>query len=954
MPIAAWAQGVVEAGWLTALLVVPLFFSPLSDRMFEPAKVAIVRILAGVMLAAWLAGWLAGPPRRRSLAPRNALALPALALLAASVVGTAGSISPAVSLMGAYDRAQGLYTTASYVVIFFLAAHGMRSLRRVERAVSVALVASSAVALYALVQQLGLDPRPADPAFPGGGGSTLGNPAFLGGYLAMTVPLALWRVVRARSEVARPRHTALYGVLIALQLSAILLSEVRGAVLGLGAGLCLFVILHACLAGRRLLAGAALAATPALVALMLVVQGLGGPDAPVTARSSSAVHADPTADVRKQIWDAAVRLSLPHAALRSAEGSDRLNAARPLVGYGPESLYAASGQMLPRELGPIQGRTTRPDHAHNEPLDALVQTGMLGLAAYLFLLAAVFYIALASLGWIRSGRERRAFVAACVAGGVLVPAFALLIAGRAFAGVTVAAGIGLGVLAFVFLERPAPRSRGRRPATSDGLLVALVAALTAHLVDTQVSIAATSSRTYFWVLAAALVAVSARRGAAVDGGSESQARSAMSHGFRLAVAGLLLGTLVFAFITAPTADAFPDEGSAGLLVVLAGSAAVAIAIGGHRSRSQLRTPAATATIAMLLAFAAAHVYTVERSQAGDLSALVGGAAIAVSCLIFVVLGLGAHLGVGSARPATAPRARLAVALASAVLLTGLSGWLNIRVVQADIVFEQAPTLAGEKRTVRYFRDAVAKQPLQDRAHVLLADAHLRVARAAASRALRERSLAAAERALARARELNPFDPDHALELAALHEAAADLAGLSAEAKAHFERSRRFYAQATRMAPRSVYVHDRHANALIEYSRLEEARRRPIAAARLRRSARRQLERALPLDRDYCLTFALRAHARRSWRAAVADALAAVDRLGPPSPCGGEGLERRVPALASRAIARAGELAAAAGETPAFLERLRHEARTDRASPRSAIAARARRLAQAATRPERPR
>ena len=43
----------MEAAWLAAVLVVPVFFNVYSTRVFEPDKIAVLRTLALACLAAW-------------------------------------------------------------------------------------------------------------------------------------------------------------------------------------------------------------------------------------------------------------------------------------------------------------------------------------------------------------------------------------------------------------------------------------------------------------------------------------------------------------------------------------------------------------------------------------------------------------------------------------------------------------------------------------------------------------------------------------------------------------------------------------------------------------------------------------------------------------------------------------------------------------------------------------
>ncbi len=45
---------IIETGWLAAAIVTPLFFNWYSNRVFEASKVALLRSITLVMLAAWL------------------------------------------------------------------------------------------------------------------------------------------------------------------------------------------------------------------------------------------------------------------------------------------------------------------------------------------------------------------------------------------------------------------------------------------------------------------------------------------------------------------------------------------------------------------------------------------------------------------------------------------------------------------------------------------------------------------------------------------------------------------------------------------------------------------------------------------------------------------------------------------------------------------------------------
>lgn len=49
-----WCDGVMEALWLVAMIVTPLFFNLFSSRIFEPDKIALLRTLSIFLLVIWI------------------------------------------------------------------------------------------------------------------------------------------------------------------------------------------------------------------------------------------------------------------------------------------------------------------------------------------------------------------------------------------------------------------------------------------------------------------------------------------------------------------------------------------------------------------------------------------------------------------------------------------------------------------------------------------------------------------------------------------------------------------------------------------------------------------------------------------------------------------------------------------------------------------------------------
>ena len=110
-------DAIIEAGWLAALIVTPLFFNTFSNRVFEPDKLHLLRSIALVMAVAWLVQLLDSGFRRQPGGPglwsrlrATPLVLPTLVLVISYLLSTALSVVPRISFFGSYVRMQGTFT----------------------------------------------------------------------------------------------------------------------------------------------------------------------------------------------------------------------------------------------------------------------------------------------------------------------------------------------------------------------------------------------------------------------------------------------------------------------------------------------------------------------------------------------------------------------------------------------------------------------------------------------------------------------------------------------------------------------------------------------------------------------------------------------------------------------------------------------------------------------------
>ncbi len=258
--LSRWCDGLIEAGWLAAIITAPLFFNIHSDRVFEPDKLTLLRSIALVMVSAWLVrfvdqrGWQARSrfswrdPQSVWKAP---FILPVTLLALAYMISTIFSVTPAISWAGSYQRLQGTYTTLSYITIFLVTIMTMRTRAQVRRVVTAVIVTSIPVAFYGLLQHFDLDPLPWGGNVQKRVAGHMGNAIFIAAYLIMAVPLTVARIISSFNNILNDEELAMADVLrssiyiftLALQLITIYWSGSRGPWLGLGVGMFAFVLI---------------------------------------------------------------------------------------------------------------------------------------------------------------------------------------------------------------------------------------------------------------------------------------------------------------------------------------------------------------------------------------------------------------------------------------------------------------------------------------------------------------------------------------------------------------------------------------------------------------------------------------------------------------------------------------------------------------------------------------
>ena len=365
-----------ELPWLTSVerwfLRAGLFALPLAfglgayDEYVMPKLVVARGLLIGLLILFIARIAFSG----RIVIKRTPLDIPLVALLASAVLSTAFAYNQNVAIFGTYSRYDGLLTLFTYAGLFWLSVQALKSPDDARVLLRVLLVAAYAVAVIAILQVVRDSLRVG--GFTAAFG-TMGNANVLGAFLAMAFVLGLSELAVAQSASGR---ILVVNLLVVVGL-ALLMSFSRSGWLGAALGSAIV------LAGsRRSISWASMAAAlggivAALVAVAFVAgSGMGRGfelERQLIRRGLTVFNFGEWGSSRLHIWADSVNLI----------------ASRPLTGYGPDNFGLVYPSFESGDWGVTNvGFHQQIDKAHAETLQVAATQGLIGLAAYLWILVA--------------------------------------------------------------------------------------------------------------------------------------------------------------------------------------------------------------------------------------------------------------------------------------------------------------------------------------------------------------------------------------------------------------------------------------------------------------------------------------------------------------------------------------------------------------------------------------
>ncbi|MBI2587448.1 O-antigen ligase family protein [Candidatus Amesbacteria bacterium] len=364
---------IIRWSFYALVLSVPLIFLPNTSELFEFPKMIVTYLLTTVIAAAWVSDCIL---QKRLIFRRSLLDIPLLLFLIFELLSLIFSINPHTSWFGYYSRFNGgLASLLCYSLLYWVFVTYMDK-KSTLFVIRYSLFAAVLVSLWGIAEHFGADADKWVQDVQNRVFSTLGQPNWLAAYLVSLIFLPISHLN------PNPKRTVLKGVSLIIMFTTLLFTRSRSGLLAFGISSAIFWSIY--LFRTRSIKYPLILNSLFLILIFVTPNPISErfyhrPSPPSLAGKSagpaleSEVNITESGNIRKIVWTGAIRIWL--------DGPKNF-----LLGSGPETFAMTYYQHRPVEHNATSEWELLYNKAHNEFLNYLANTGLLGLLSYLVLL----------------------------------------------------------------------------------------------------------------------------------------------------------------------------------------------------------------------------------------------------------------------------------------------------------------------------------------------------------------------------------------------------------------------------------------------------------------------------------------------------------------------------------------------------------------------------------------
>ncbi|HZJ18678.1 MAG TPA: O-antigen ligase family protein [Patescibacteria group bacterium] len=260
MKLIGYCNRTIEYSFYLMFFLTPLVISGKTSELFEFNKMWLTFGFTIVIFSAWIIKMIT---RRKIKILKTPLDIPILIFLASQIISTIVSLDSHISFWGYYSRFNGgLLSTISYVILYYAFVSNLATLAIFKRLIKTVLFSGAIVALWGLPSHFGYDPtclifrgtvdvscwtadfQPKIRIF-----STMGQPDWLAAYVSVLIPITIYFFIDSLKKKAKSIKgifseftllSWLYLLLIALFYLDLIYTRSRSAILSVWISLIIF------------------------------------------------------------------------------------------------------------------------------------------------------------------------------------------------------------------------------------------------------------------------------------------------------------------------------------------------------------------------------------------------------------------------------------------------------------------------------------------------------------------------------------------------------------------------------------------------------------------------------------------------------------------------------------------------------------------------------------------
>lgn len=377
--LSVWTQKTIEFCFYTLFFITPFIFNPGNSELFELPKMYFVYTLTIIILGTWITkSVLAG----RFAFQRTFLDIPLLLFILSQLVSTYFSVDRHTSIFGYYSRVNGgLLSLVSYLLLYWAYVSNL-SQKEAIKSILCLLVSSFVISLWAIAEHFGVSPScyllqqnlKADcwiqdvqsRVF-----ATLGQPNWLAAFLVAVTPLTLTLLPKAKSIITTPLHSSVVFLLPSVFVLATFFTKSRSGFLGLAAAVSILIFFHL---PHRFFIRLGYSLLIAISGFFLWQYNLSD-CFDLNPNQLSISSGTESCKIRTIVWKGALEVWKNNQ----------------IFGTGPETFAYSYYSHRPVEHNKTSEWELLYNKAHNEYLNYLANTGVVGLGTYFLLIGSFVF-----------------------------------------------------------------------------------------------------------------------------------------------------------------------------------------------------------------------------------------------------------------------------------------------------------------------------------------------------------------------------------------------------------------------------------------------------------------------------------------------------------------------------------------------------------------------------------